>query len=103
LHSRMRVSDRDLIRGEHYGQRSCEPHSKAEHMAAPTRLRREDSPCQLGAVHTWPIATKFSLGLDVSFWGEAEVIRAAEPNASVENDRLGHERTDYAVVVCCDS
>jgi hypothetical protein len=31
------------------------------------------------------------------------VIRAAEPNASVENDRLGHERTDYAVVVCCDS
>src|SRR5208282_4246905 len=34
----MRVSDRDLIRGEHYGQRSCEPHSKAEHMAAPTKV-----------------------------------------------------------------
>ena len=33
----MRVFDRDLIRGEHYGQRSCEPHSKAEHMAAPTK------------------------------------------------------------------
>jgi hypothetical protein len=32
----MRVIDRDLIRGGHYGQRSCEPHSKAEHMAAPT-------------------------------------------------------------------
>jgi len=32
----MRVFDRDLIRGEHYGQRSCEPHSKAEHMAAST-------------------------------------------------------------------
>jgi transposase len=29
--------DRDLIRGGHYGQRSCEPHSKAEHMAAPTQ------------------------------------------------------------------
>ena len=57
LHSRMRVSDRDLIRGEHYSQRSCEPHSKAEHMAAPTRLRREDSPCQLGAVHTWPLTS----------------------------------------------
>ena len=26
-------------------------------MAAPTRLRREDSPCQLGAVHTWPEAS----------------------------------------------
>ena len=32
----MRVFGRDLIRGEHYGQRSCEPHLKAEHMAAPT-------------------------------------------------------------------
>ena len=35
-HCRMRAVDRDLIRGGHYGQRSCEPHSKAEHMAAPT-------------------------------------------------------------------
>jgi hypothetical protein len=35
-HYRMRVVDRDLIRGGHYGQRSCEPHLKAEHMAAPT-------------------------------------------------------------------
>jgi hypothetical protein len=32
----MRAFDRDLIRGGHYGQRSREPHSKAEHMAAPT-------------------------------------------------------------------
>jgi hypothetical protein len=32
----MRAFDRDLIRGGHYGQRSCEPHSKAEHMGAPT-------------------------------------------------------------------
>jgi hypothetical protein len=32
----MRPFDRDLIRGGHYGQRSREPHSKAEHMAAPT-------------------------------------------------------------------
>src|SRR5262249_50374682 len=35
---RMRAFDRDLIRGGHYGQRSCEPRSKAEHMAAPTKL-----------------------------------------------------------------
>ena len=33
----MRPIDRDLIRGGHYGQRSREPHSKAEHMAAPTK------------------------------------------------------------------
>jgi len=49
----MREIDRDLIRGGHYGQRSCEPHSKAEHMAAPTRLQRAESSCQRGAVHTW--------------------------------------------------
>jgi len=39
--SRMRAFDRDLIRGRHYGQRSCEPHKQAEHMAAPTNLQRE--------------------------------------------------------------
>ena len=33
----MRGFDRDLIRGGHYGQRSCEPHKQAEHMAAPTK------------------------------------------------------------------
>ena len=32
----MRPFDRDLIRGGHYGQRSCEPRKQAEHMAAPT-------------------------------------------------------------------
>src|SRR5215467_160422 len=37
LHHRMRAFDRDLIRGGHYGRRSCEPHLKAEHMAAPTK------------------------------------------------------------------
>ena len=31
---------------------------QAEHMAAPPPvLRREDFPCQHGAVHTWPIAS----------------------------------------------
>jgi hypothetical protein len=33
----MRVIDRDLIRGGHYGQRSCEPRKQAEHMGAPTK------------------------------------------------------------------
>ena len=36
-HDRMRGYDRDLIRGGHYGQRSCEPRLKAEHMAAATK------------------------------------------------------------------
>jgi hypothetical protein len=53
-HCRMRAFDRDLIRGGHYGQRSCEPHLQAEHMAALTQACiREESPCEPGAVHTW--------------------------------------------------
>jgi predicted nucleic acid-binding protein len=36
VHRRMRAFDRDLIRGGHYGQRSCEPRQQAEHIAAPT-------------------------------------------------------------------
>jgi hypothetical protein len=44
----MRVFDRDLIRGGHYGQRSCEPHLKAEHMAAPEAILR--SHCSDGLI-----------------------------------------------------
>jgi hypothetical protein len=54
LHGRVRGIDRDLIRGGHYGQRSYEPHTKAEHVAAPTKAAPlQKSPCQRGAVHTW--------------------------------------------------
>src|SRR5215831_15460869 len=54
MHGRMRAIDRDLIREGHYGQRSWEPRKQAEHMAAPTNAAYvEESPCQLGAVHTW--------------------------------------------------
>ena len=63
-HCRMRLVDRDLIRGGHYGQRSCEPRQKAEHMAAPTNAaKREESPCQHGAVHTWHKASVCSVQL----------------------------------------
>jgi hypothetical protein len=54
MHCRMRAIDRDLIREGHYGQRSCEPRKQAEHMAAPINAANvQESPCQLGAVHTW--------------------------------------------------
>ena len=65
---RMRVFDRDLIRGGHYGQRSCEPHRKAEHMAAPTNAaKREKSSCQHGAVHTWHFSDVTAGRRDVRF------------------------------------
>ena len=56
----MREIDRDLIRGEHYGQRSCEPLSKAEHMAASTQacdvkiLLANSEPSTHGTKPTWP-------------------------------------------------
>ena len=62
-HCRMRGFDRDLIRGGHYGQRSCEPHLQAEHMAALTQACvREESPCQPGAVHTWHFSDMLAAG-----------------------------------------
>src|SRR6476659_4975707 len=38
----MREFGRDLIRGGHYGQRSCEPRQQAEHMAAPTNAAKRE-------------------------------------------------------------
>src|SRR5262245_15538558 len=32
-------------------------------------LRREESSCQLGAVHTWPFSTKIEVRFDVRYWG----------------------------------
>jgi len=55
----MRVVDRDLIRGGHYGQRSCEPHLQAEHMAAPTnaayvkKVLANSEPSTHGTSRTW--------------------------------------------------
>ena len=48
-HPRMRAFDRDLIRGGHYGQRSCEPRIQAEHMAAPTNPAYVKKPLPTGS------------------------------------------------------
>jgi hypothetical protein len=66
----MRVFDRDLIRGGHYGQRSCEPHLKAEHMAAPTKpayvkkalanLKAQLGPAEMSA--KWPLSVHVAGG-----------------------------------------
>jgi hypothetical protein len=63
----MRVVDRDLIRGGHYGQRSCEPHLKAEHMAAPTKpayvkkVLANPEPSTHGTFETWRPGLKMSV------------------------------------------
>src|SRR5262249_24172994 len=57
----MRAFDRDPIRGGHYGQRSCEPRLKAEHMAAPTKpcdvkiLLANSEPSTHGTMQPWAV------------------------------------------------
>jgi hypothetical protein len=66
-HCRMRAFDRDLIRGGHYGQRSCEPQLKAEHMAAPTnaayvkKVLANSEPSTHGTKRTWPARLMMSV------------------------------------------
>ena len=50
-------TDRDLIRGGHYGQRSRDRIRSRTHGRTDQYCTREESPCKLGAVHTWPSAT----------------------------------------------
>src|SRR5438094_7705721 len=53
----MRAFDRDLIRGGHYGQRPvCRANRPNTWLHRPA-CKREENPCQLGAVHTWHIAS----------------------------------------------
>ena len=67
LHFRMRVIDRDLIRGGHYGQRSYEPHKQAEHMAAPTNSANvkislaNSEPSTHGTKRTFVVASAMSV------------------------------------------
>src|SRR5215510_44084 len=83
----MRAFDRDLIRGEHYGQRSCEPHSTGRtHGCTDQCCIREESSCQPGAVHTWPKADlKASALMSANGGNKADVIREP-PNVASPND-----------------
>src|SRR3954470_7121108 len=73
----MRVFGRDLIRGGHYGQRSCEPHLKGRtHGCTDQCCKREESSCQLGAVHTWHEAAQSQCGGMSAAGGRRNEIRA---------------------------
>src|SRR6185312_5868990 len=81
----MRAYDRDLIRGGHYGQRSCEPHSKAEHMAAPTKscdvkkVLANSEPSTHGTQRLFA-RLRFMTGLEVQrTWLRAGAIRHFDP------------------------
>jgi hypothetical protein len=88
-HSRMRAFDRDLIRGGHYGQRPCEPHLKAEHMAAPTNAANvkkvlvNSEPSTHG---TWRQIAKPRIGIDAK---RTFVDKRSRPNL-LRMTRSGH-------------
>ena len=69
----MRVYDRDLIRGGHYGQRPRVPRLKAEHMAAPTnaayvkKILANSEPSTHGTKRTFAALQQF-----VRYWTRAD-------------------------------
>src|SRR5271169_5437913 len=98
----MRGFGRDLIRGGHCGQRSCEPHQKAEHMAAPTNAaKREKSSYQPGAVHT---ADMRGQARDVGSWGQSRPrdYERRLPNLTPCGSRATRTTAAHNVrLVCC--
>jgi hypothetical protein len=76
----MRAIDRDLIRGGHYGQRSCVPRKQAEHMAAPTNAAK----CTRGSIFPG-CRLSARLGADVLHAGYA-------PAVTVPSMRLNKHR-----------
>jgi hypothetical protein len=77
----MRAFDRDLIRGGHYGQRPCEPHLKAEHMAAPTnaanvkKVLANSEPSTHGTFET-----STDVRYMAAFWGNADISQRLPDN-----------------------
>jgi hypothetical protein len=49
-------------------------------------LQREDTPCQLGAVHTWHFAAFAALQRRGRYWGHSGHWPALARNGSVAND-----------------
>jgi len=85
----MRASERDLIRGGHYGQRPRVLHSKAEHMAAPTnaanvkKVLANSGPSTHGTKQTIAALQQF-----VRYWSNSGHCPALALNGSVANDLL---------------
>ena len=84
VHCRMRGFDRDLIRGGHYGQRSCEPHLKAEHMAAPTNAANVKKALANSEPSTHGTSrTSQDVRLESAKWGKADLDQVAVTNRNL--------------------
>src|SRR5262249_56324937 len=91
LHHRMRAFDRDLIRGGHYG-RTNRPNTWLHRPS----LRREDSPCQPGAVHTWHISEVTNEAADFRLGGQSGLNANVARTAAFDAD---HVRADAAELI----
>src|SRR3977135_3960636 len=70
--SRMRAFDRDLIRGGHYGQRSCETAPTGRtHGCTDQQRDVKISLANSGAVHAWHKSDAPERINDVRSWGES--------------------------------
>src|SRR5258708_6058792 len=86
----MRVFDRDLIRGGHYGQRSCEPHLKAEHMAAPTNAANVKKALANSEPSTHgTFRTSQDVRLESAKWANADIDQVAVTNRNFISTRPG--------------
>jgi hypothetical protein len=81
----MRAFDRDLIRGGHYGQRSREPRSQAEHMAAPTNAAGVKKPLP---TRSRPHMARPRTSRDVPQWGKVDSCRWRVELSQTERDEL---------------
>ena len=101
----MRAFDRDLIRGGHYGQRSCEPHAKAEHMAAPTKtalvkkvLANPEPSTQATTARPMGPARNMAMAAATNTaTGPAIAMPARQPAASAHHKMLARERLAAAL------
>src|SRR4029077_6767454 len=83
----MRDIDRDLIRGGHYGQRSCEPRNRPNTWAHRPICIGEESPCQLGAVHTWGDSGRNMLAESLSAFGPSATLARSKSRSATASCR----------------
>jgi hypothetical protein len=70
---------------------------KIAHLGHRPACKREEKPCQLGAVHTWHIAMDHILIGDGRFRGEADMPRASGLVDPARLTDLCHRRPIFAV------
>ena len=86
------MSGYDFRKGQHYGQRPCVPHSKAEHMAAPTNAANVKKALANSAPSTHGTKRTSHSALHMSAFDPKQT---SAVSAAVRNRRLAYRRPNY--------